>query len=86
MINAIMGTVTPTPGALQNGDLFKAPVPDEFFPIKSYAESLDEPTVTEQFLAWLPFLAGVAAGVVVGVVTTLMILRMRLRRSSLRVS
>ncbi|MEV1242696.1 hypothetical protein ACIBO2_23550 [Nonomuraea sp. NPDC050022] len=75
MINAIMGIVTPTPGALQDGDLFKAPIPDEFFPIKSYADSLDEPTFTEQVVAWLPVLAGVAAGVVLGVVITLIILR-----------
>ncbi|MEU7747131.1 hypothetical protein [Nonomuraea sp. NPDC049158] len=72
MINAIMGIVTPTPGALQDGDFFKAPVPDEFFPINS---------LDGQVVAWLPVLAGVAAGVVLGVVTTLIILRVRRKRS-----
>ena len=54
--------MTPTPDALQDGDLFKAPAPDEFFGIKSYVDPLEEPTVAGQFMAWLPVLAGVAAG------------------------
>jgi hypothetical protein len=78
-----MGIMTSTPGPLQDGDSFKAPVPEEFFPIKSYLDSLDEPTFAEQVVAWLPVLAGVAAGVVIGVVATLIVLRRRRRRSPL---
>jgi hypothetical protein len=72
--------VTPTPGPLQDGDLFEAPVPDEFFPIKSYADSLDEPTLIEQVVTWLPVFAGVAAGVVFGIAATSILLRRRKRR------
>lgn len=86
MIIAVLDMVTPTPGALQDGDLFKAPVPNEFFDLKPYAESLQEPTFTEQVMAWLPVLTGIAAGFGLGVVATLIIVRIRRRRSPVRAS
>lgn len=76
--------VTPTPGTPQDSDLFEAPAPDEFFSVKSYVDSLDEPTFTEQVVALLPVFAGIAAGVVLGIAATLIVLRVRQRRKPLQ--
>lgn len=76
--------VTPTPGTPQDLDLFEAPAPDEFYSVKSYVDSLDEPTFTEQVVALLPVFAGIVAGVVLGIVATLIVLRARQRRKPLQ--
>ncbi|MEV6034068.1 hypothetical protein AB0L65_23145 [Nonomuraea sp. NPDC052116] len=74
-------TVTPTPNPLPDGDVFKAPVPDETFSeFKRYVDLLNEPTLADQVVAWLPVIAGVAVGILIGVAATLIITRKRRKR------
>ncbi|GAA3170611.1 hypothetical protein GCM10020001_116340 [Nonomuraea salmonea] len=69
--------MTPTPGALQDGDSYGAAVPEELFPLPPSVDPADDPTFAVRLVEWLPVLAGVAIGVVIGVAATFIVLRAR---------
>ncbi|MGW6501520.1 DUF2613 family protein [Nonomuraea angiospora] len=70
--------MTPTLNPFQDGDVFKAPVPDENFSgFQEFVDQWNEPTLADQVMAWLPVIAGVVVGILIGVAATLIITRTR---------
>ncbi|MEU7861114.1 hypothetical protein [Nonomuraea sp. NPDC049141] len=69
--------LTPSPG---NGDIFKAPVPDETYPLP--VSSWDIGVFFER--AWSPFLVGVIAGALIAALAAVIIVRVQRNRNRLR--